>query len=107
MSRWHYGSQSRLERHIAELAFAVVDGGRVILEVRFDDVQAAVKVEITNADTHAGLQHPIFTQGNTPLEPLFPERSVAVVKQKQAGIGIAGYMLCPAIRRHHSPRLRL
>src|SRR5262245_49509869 len=63
-------TQAGAQRHISKIALAVVQvqDSCVFGEVSFNDMQAAVQPEIADAQAHASLLHPVFTQSNSPLQ---------------------------------------
>src|SRR5205807_480188 len=70
----------------------------VLGEMGFEDIQAAVCIEVADSNTHAGLLAAIVVYGQASLQPLFGERAVAPVVEQQAGGGVAGHVdLLPAI----------
>ncbi len=85
-------AQAGAQRHIAKGAFPIVhvDDGCVLGEVSLDDIEAPLHAEIADAKAHAGLLHPIFTQGHSAVDALLAEGSVAIIAEEQTRRGIAG-----------------
>ena len=78
----------RPDRHIVEVAFAVVpiEHVRVVREVRLDDVEIAVEIEVADAEAHAGLLHAVFVEGDAPLEAFLRERAIVIVAEQKLGV---------------------
>src|SRR5262249_7968572 len=85
-------TKSARNGHIVERIFsqiAVEDGG-VVGEMRFQDVQIAVQVEIPDANSHSRLFVAIFVQSDAAFEADVFERAVVVIAEQEAWRGITG-----------------
>src|SRR5271169_6180271 len=64
----------------------------------FEDVEAAAKVAVAYADSHARLFGAVFVQSDSTHQSLFAESAVAIVDEQQAGGRVASHIdVRPAI----------
>src|SRR5690242_15532356 len=73
-----------------EPALIPVQSYGIFCEMGLQHVERAIGVEITDADTHAGLFVAVLVHGQAPLQSLLLKGIVPAVVKEQAGSGIAG-----------------
>src|SRR5207244_2100659 len=79
--------QARWESRIAETAIPViaVQGGSVVGEIRFENIETPVAVKIGDRGSHACLFAAVFVKGGASDHRHIGESSVAIVVVKNAG----------------------
>src|SRR5262249_18363471 len=72
------------------VAVIPIERGGVVGEIRLENVEAAVAIEISNGGAHASLRATVFVQRGAGNYRDILEGAVAIVVIKDAGRGIAG-----------------
>ena len=70
-------------------ALVQIQGVRVVGEIRLEDIQVSVKVEVSRRGSHAGLLLPIHVVGGAGDDAHLFKRAVSVVVEEQAGCRVA------------------
>src|SRR6266576_5734248 len=73
----------------SSLTEVVVKIGGVIHEIRFQDVEAPIEIIVTNGSSHASRFLAVLAKGDAADCALFPESTVMIVHEQQAGCRIA------------------
>src|SRR6185503_15662205 len=84
--------QTRVERSVLAVAASGVrvERGGIAGEVRLQDVEPAVPVEISHADTHAGLRLAVLAVGAPGADADVLERPIVLVTIERARVGVVG-----------------
>src|ERR1019366_6858855 len=95
----------------APLAAIGIQGWGVFVEVRLQNAEGAVEIEVPDAQSHACLFLAVLVQRDSNLDATLAERSVLVVLEEQAGCGIASDVdfrpsIVVEIRRYRGESIR-
>src|SRR5579872_3263542 len=74
------------------VAIVVVERRRIVGEVGFEDVEAAIAVVVGDGCAHAGLLAAVFVEGGAGGDGYIGESAVAIVAIQNARRAVAGYV---------------
>src|SRR5690349_19937922 len=79
-------TQTRSARGVfkSSLTEIVIEVGRVIHEVRLQNIEAPVEIIVANGSSHASLFLSVLAEGNAAYGTFFPESAVMIVHKQQA-----------------------
>ena len=79
-------------RHVVKIGLAVilVEAIRITRIMRFEYVERAIKVVVSDPESHPGLRHSVFIQSHAALETFLTKRAIPIVEEEQARSAVAG-----------------
>src|ERR1035441_9366122 len=93
-------AEARADGYVAEIALPVVavEHVGVAAKMGLEDIQVAVRVEVSRGQAHARLFLSVLAERQAGFQALLGERAVTIVVEQQAGRGIAGHVdIGPAV----------